>query len=342
MFLYADVSFRSGRRTLRSRRPRRHLRARCKARCRRARRDGRRRDEPDRVSVRRRGRERVGPRRGSRRWGARGDRGFRRALSRRPYSPGGEPARTRSAIAALSRFVDTCHTRGETLGVTVPSRKPEVTLASGGRETTADGIGETRCRLPREADRRRGERPRLVLRPTLERANRRREISAGAMCVRRVDDRFVLRFTFLLAVRLGLPRPASRVIHRSEPYTLFAERSHLQGNGPVFRTLLLSTTAEGDVAGAGVGPHVVYGTLASAPPRGIESRAASRSLANADLSVRSPFAVGSRRGVPADGGREPLPPRRRSFPTPPSRARPSAGALAPAGRGSTGVEQERK
>ena len=39
------------------------------------------------------------------------------------------------------------------------------------------------------------------------------------MCVRLVDDRFVLRFTFLLAVRLGLPRPASQVIHRSEPYT---------------------------------------------------------------------------------------------------------------------------
>ena len=52
--------------------------------------------------------------------------------------------------------------------------------------------------------------------PTLERANRRRVVSAGAMCVRRVDVRFVLRFTFLLAVRLGLPRPASRVIHRSE------------------------------------------------------------------------------------------------------------------------------
>ena len=43
--------------------------------------------------------------------------------------------------------------------------------------------------------------------------------NAGAMCVRLVDDRFVLRFTFLLAVRLGLPRPASQVIHRSEPYT---------------------------------------------------------------------------------------------------------------------------
>ena len=43
--------------------------------------------------------------------------------------------------------------------------------------------------------------------------------STGAMCVRLVNDRFVLRFTFLLAVRLGLPRPASQVIHRSELYT---------------------------------------------------------------------------------------------------------------------------
>ena len=39
------------------------------------------------------------------------------------------------------------------------------------------------------------------------------------MCVRLVNDRFVLRFTFLLAVRLGLPRPASQVIHRSELLT---------------------------------------------------------------------------------------------------------------------------
>ena len=41
-----------------------------------------------------------------------------------------------------------------------------------------------------------------------------RILPAGTMCVRRVNDRFVLRFTFILAVRLGLPRPASRVIHR--------------------------------------------------------------------------------------------------------------------------------
>ena len=38
----------------------------------------------------------------------------------------------------------------------------------------------------------------------------------GAMCVQHFNDQFVLRFTFLLAVRFGLPRPASQVIHRSE------------------------------------------------------------------------------------------------------------------------------
>jgi hypothetical protein len=52
-----------------------------------------------------------------------------------------------------------------------------------------------------------------------------KDFSAGAMCVRLVDDRFVLRFTFLLAVRLGLPRPASRVIHRSELCTEFQRLS---------------------------------------------------------------------------------------------------------------------
>lgn len=43
-----------------------------------------------------------------------------------------------------------------------------------------------------------------------------KQFSAGAMCVQRFNDRFVLRFTFFLAVRFGLPRPASLVIHRSE------------------------------------------------------------------------------------------------------------------------------
>ena len=46
-----------------------------------------------------------------------------------------------------------------------------------------------------------------------------KQFSAGAMCVQRFNDRFVLRFTFLLAVRFGLPRPASLVIHRSELFT---------------------------------------------------------------------------------------------------------------------------
>ena len=44
----------------------------------------------------------------------------------------------------------------------------------------------------------------------------------GAMCVRLVDDQFVLRFTFFHAVRLGLLRPASLVIHRPELYTEFS------------------------------------------------------------------------------------------------------------------------
>ena len=50
------------------------------------------------------------------------------------------------------------------------------------------------------------------------------------MCVRLVADQFVLRFTFLLAFRFGLPRPASLVIHRPELCNGVSTRSIAAGH----------------------------------------------------------------------------------------------------------------
>ena len=85
------------------------------------------------------------------------------------------------------------------------------------------------------------------------------------MCVRRVDVRFVLRFTFLLAVRLGLPRPASRVIHRSELCTESAVPRYPESFKPI-PLPLFCTSAEDQFQPHLWGPRCLVRTAGAFQP----------------------------------------------------------------------------